>query len=42
MKEAMDLMEHIEIYNVVKEREHSKTIPLEDVAKELGINLDKI
>jgi len=42
MKEAFDLMEHIEIYNIVKEREGSKAISLEASAKELGIDLDAI
>ena len=38
MQEALDYMEHMEIYNVVKAREGSKTISLEDVMKELGIS----
>ncbi len=38
MQEALDYMEHMEIYNVVKERENSKTIPLSDVMLELGIS----
>ena len=42
MQEALDYMEHMEIYNVVKEREHSKTIPLSDVMQELGISQDDL
>jgi prevent-host-death family protein len=42
MQEALDLAEHIEIYNIVKERENQKTISLEDSAKEFGINLDEL
>ncbi|MDF1879198.1 type II toxin-antitoxin system Phd/YefM family antitoxin [Sulfurimonas sp. SAG-AH-194-C20] len=42
MQEALDFMEHMEIYNVVKKREGSKTIPLADVMKELGISEDDL
>jgi len=42
MQEALDFMEHMEIYNIVKEREGSKTIPLEDVMEELGISEDDL
>ncbi|MDF1877659.1 type II toxin-antitoxin system Phd/YefM family antitoxin [Sulfurimonas sp. SAG-AH-194-L11] len=42
MQEALDFLEHMEIYNVVKERENSKTIPLSDVMKELGISEDDL
>jgi len=42
MQEALDYLEHMEIYKIVKERENSKTIPLEDVAAELGIDLDDL
>jgi PHD/YefM family antitoxin component YafN of YafNO toxin-antitoxin module len=40
MQEAMELMEHIEIYNIVKERENSKTVPYEEVFAKLGIDVD--
>jgi len=42
MQEALDMTEHIEIYNIVKERENSKTISLEKSAKRHGINLDEL
>ncbi|MEA1983516.1 MAG: type II toxin-antitoxin system Phd/YefM family antitoxin [Campylobacterota bacterium] len=42
MQEALDYMEHMEIYNIVKEREGSKTISFEESAKMLGIDLDAI
>ncbi len=45
MQEALDMAEHIEIYNIVKEREktpHSEYISLKDVAKEVGIELDEL
>ena len=45
MKEAFDLMEHIEIYNIVKEREktpRSEYISLDDLAKSHGIDLNEI
>ena len=42
MQEALEMMEHIEIYNIVKERETQKTISLEESAAEFGINLDEL
>jgi len=42
MKEAMEMMEHIEIYNKVKERGNSKTVPYEQVFKELGIDVNEL
>ena len=42
MQEALEMAEHIEIYNIVKERENSKTISLEESAKRHGINLDEL
>ncbi|QOP43763.1 type II toxin-antitoxin system Phd/YefM family antitoxin [Sulfurimonas sediminis] len=45
MQEALDLMEHIEIYNIVKEREktpRSEYVSLEDLAKSHGIDLDEL
>ena len=45
MKEAMEMMEHIEIYNIVKERENtpkSEYISMEELAKEQGIDLDEL
>ncbi len=45
MKEALEMAEHIEIYNIVKEREKAtkdEYISLEDMADRLGINLDEL
>ena len=42
LKEAYDTLEHIEIYEKVKQRENSKTISLEDSMKKHGINLDEL
>ena len=45
MQEALDYMEHMEIYNVVKERENTPTseyISLEDLAQNHGIDLDEL
>jgi len=42
LKEAYDTLEHIEIYEKVKQRENSKTISLEDSMKRHGINLDEL
>jgi hypothetical protein len=35
-------MEHIEIYNAVKERKNQDTTPAEDVFKELGIDFNDV
>ena len=42
LQEAYELMEHVEIYQTVKERKDSKTISLEVSAKKYGIDLDEI
>ncbi len=44
MKEALELQEHKEIYDIVKEREAipSKGISLEEMAKKLDIDLDTL
>ena len=42
LREASELLEHIGIYNIVKEREDSKTISLEDSASKYGINLNEL
>jgi prevent-host-death family protein len=42
MQEALDFLEHMEIYKSVKAREGSKTIPLNDVMKDLGISEDEL
>jgi len=42
MQEALDFMEHIEIYNAVKERKNQDTTPAEDVFKELGIDFNDV
>jgi len=42
LKEAYDLMEHIEIYKTLQERKNSKTVSFEDVAKKHGINVDEL
>ena len=42
LKEAYDLMEHIEIYKTLQERKNSKTVSFEDSAKKHGINVDEL
>ena len=42
MQEALQMAEHIEIYNIVKQRENQATISLEELASKHGINLDEI
>ncbi|MBL4729842.1 MAG: type II toxin-antitoxin system Phd/YefM family antitoxin [Sulfurimonas sp.] len=42
MREALDLVEHMEIYNIVKERENQKNTSAEDVFKELGIDFENL
>lgn len=42
LKEAYDLMEHIEIYKQVQARKDSKTISMEESAKKYGIDLDAL
>ena len=44
MSEALELLEHQEIYKIVKERTSKpyKTISMEDMAKSLDIDLDKL
>ena len=42
MKEALDLVEHQEIYNIVKQRKESKTISFEDITKKHNIELDEL
>lgn len=44
MCEALELLEHQEIYNIVKERTSKpyKTISMEDMAKSLNIDLEKL
>jgi PHD/YefM family antitoxin component YafN of YafNO toxin-antitoxin module len=45
MQEALDYLEHIEIYNIVKEREKTpkeKYISFEEAAKSVGIDLDEL
>jgi prevent-host-death family protein len=45
MKEALEMAEHIEIYNIIKEREKTtkdEYVSLEDMADRLGINLDEL
>ena len=42
LQEAYDLVEHMEIYKKVKDRESSKTISMDDAAKKHGIDLDAI
>ncbi len=45
MQEALEMAEHIEIYNTVKARENApkeKYISLEDSAKLYGINIDEL
>ena len=42
LKEAYDILEHIEIYQKVQTRQNSKTVSLEDSMKRHGINLDEL
>ena len=45
MQEALDMAEHIEIYNIIKERENtskSEYITLEELASKHGIDLDDL
>ena len=42
LKEAYDLMEHIEIAKKIEERKNSKTISLEEVMKQHGISENEI
>ena len=45
MQEALEMAEHIEIYNIVKARENrpkEKYISLEDSAKLYGIDIDEL
>ena len=42
LKEAYDLMEHMEIYKQVQSRKDSKTISMEESAKKYGIDLDAL
>jgi len=43
MSEALELLEHQEIYNIVKERTSKpyKTISMEDMAKSFNVDLEK-
>jgi PHD/YefM family antitoxin component YafN of YafNO toxin-antitoxin module len=42
LKEAYDTLEHIEIYEKVKQRRNSNTVSLEDSMKRHGVNLDDL
>jgi len=42
LKEAYDLMEHIEIYQTLQERKNSKTISFEESALRHGIDVDEL
>lgn len=44
MSEALELLEHQEIYNIVKERTSKpyKTVSFEEMAKSFDIDLDKL
>ena len=42
LKEASDILEHINIYNTVQDRKNSKTISLEKSMKKHNIKLDDI
>jgi len=42
LKEAYNTLEHIQIYDKVKERENSKTVSLEESMKRHGINIDDL
>ena len=40
LQEAYELMEHMEIYQNIKDRENSQVVSLEDSAKQMGVDLD--
>ena len=42
LKEAYDLMEHIEIAKIVEERKHSKMIDFETLLEKEGISYDEL
>ena len=42
LKEASDILEHIDIYKTVQDRKHSKSISLEESMKKHNIKLDEI
>ena len=42
LKEAYDLLEHLEIAKTIEARKDSKTVSLEEMAKRHGINLDEL
>jgi len=42
LKEAYELMEHIEIAKIIQERKNSKTITFEELLKEEGINYNDL
>jgi len=42
LKEASNILEHMDIYNTVQQRSNSDTITLEDSAKKYDINLDDL
>lgn len=42
LKEAYELIEHLDIYRKLQERKASKTIPLETSAEKYGIDLDAL
>ena len=39
LKEAYDIMEHLELYNKIKDRENSKTISFEDSMQKQGVEI---
>jgi PHD/YefM family antitoxin component YafN of YafNO toxin-antitoxin module len=42
LKEASNILEHMDIYNTVQQRSNSDTITFEDSAKKYDINLDEL
>ncbi|MEA3228018.1 MAG: type II toxin-antitoxin system prevent-host-death family antitoxin [Campylobacterota bacterium] len=42
LKEAYDILEHIEIYDKIQKRKNSKTISLEESMKRYGISSDEL
>lgn len=42
LREAYDLVEHMEIYQKIQERKNSKTLSLEESMKRHGINFDDL
>lgn len=42
MREAQDLLEHMEIYKIVKERENQPTISFDEMLEKVGLTRDDL